>query len=1200
MGFGSGGSVVGVSEQAGAAPGESVKTEVFRSEEADGSIVTKTVRTTTRTVKSSTGELVTTIEVETTTETESTDGTTSTTVAMETREETETEESSLTTTSASDATAVSVSEQAGAAPGESVKTEVFRSEEADGSIVTKTVRTTTRTVKSSTGELVTTIEVETTTETESTDGTTSTTVAMETREETETEESSLTTTSASDATAVSVSEQAGAAPGESVKTEVFRSEEADGSIVTKTVRTTTRTVKSSTGELVTTIEVETTTETESTDGTTSTTVAMETREETETEESSLTTTSASDATAVSVSEQAGAAPGESVKTEVFRSEEADGSIVTKTVRTTTRTVKSSTGELVTTIEVETTTETESTDGTTSTTVAMETRDETDESTTSSIGAVDFKSGNTQDAHSTEDSDVGAHENSTVNQIGSGGIISPTSSSLNGEVELASSKGDDSMSVHSVSTKKVKKSKQKVEDASASLTSDETERTQSTRVAAAWGEEAARSSTEHTSESMQMLMVRSRHSLRLAFDDLVCVNEISKESIDAVEGVTGYAESGMLTAVIGAGRVGKAAFLGALAGETNQTKGKVYYNGSEASSLVRRRATGYCWFGDNHAVWHGTTTVREAMCISASLRQVTAISESCKQETVESWLALLGITELAARQIDSCSTVETRLVAIGVELAFEPGVLLVDEPTSGLDSKGAQRVIHVLQQVARTGRTVVCSLGDSVSSIELRVFSRLLLLSSNGEVLFHGESRSMVQYLEGLPGVKKLSSGKNIIEWALESVGEGSIISQATTAITTTRAGKVRTSRKKKKYASASSMSTGSDTVNREKEMRFVQLFQRSEVKRTLLTQMQRVGYLRPDSAEEHTPALITAFKSEELAAYATSWRTQVVWLTRRVVLSYWRSLSSTVTIRSLMMTSAVTTQWQRFSVMGLFLTVFMRLLWLFVAARSSEYDTFDGVNHGVSLIAWSTLMLGASFALGAIMRASRGNARRENACWRREQAWQAYPAVMYHVCSSVVELLFVLTITFVAAVFTFTLFGFWSVAESGNFTLYWLTLSIFALGQVYLGQWLVRLAPSESIAAAAGAGINFLPLLMFVWYWRGSALGNLTWLLVFLTPQRLALQVLQALVFGSTADSCIYDIEGIDAVAESQLPCRELRLIPSESYSTEQQQLTVHSYAELEYGAERSSVALRLIELGVFLAVFRFLVVVALQKRPEA
>ncbi|GMF49090.1 unnamed protein product [Phytophthora fragariaefolia] len=62
--------VVSSTEEAGATPGETVKTEVFRSEEADGSIVTKTVRTTTRTETFPAGELVTTIEVETIVETE--------------------------------------------------------------------------------------------------------------------------------------------------------------------------------------------------------------------------------------------------------------------------------------------------------------------------------------------------------------------------------------------------------------------------------------------------------------------------------------------------------------------------------------------------------------------------------------------------------------------------------------------------------------------------------------------------------------------------------------------------------------------------------------------------------------------------------------------------------------------------------------------------------------------------------------------------------------------------------------------------------------------------------------------------------------------------------------------------------------------------------------------------------------------------
>ncbi|RLN72145.1 hypothetical protein BBJ28_00021702, partial [Nothophytophthora sp. Chile5] len=813
---------------------------------------------------------------------------------------------------------------------------------------------------------------------------------------------------------------------------------------------------------------------------------------------------------------------------------------------------------------------------------------------------------------------------TVTRSGSGAAVATTETTASlHEAELAlresttaasgssgeSAEGDEARSGSSKkrSKKRSKKSRSKqtgneveISSAVASATSDViTGEKQKMRAAAAWGEETVSSRTvsmETTYKYMQILVLRRERSLTLAFEDLWCTtqtDEGAKVSTDVVKGAMGYAESGAMTAVLGGSRASKAAFLGALAGQLDQSKGKVFYSGHEASALVRRRATGYCWYGDEHAVWHGTTTVREALSFSAHLRQSDEANESNKLEIVESCLELLELTELADQRVDSCSGEEMRLVAIGVELAFAPSVLLVDEPTNGLDAKGAQRIVRALQQVAKTGRTVVCTLGESATAAELRSFDRLLLLSSTGETIFHGESRQFMQYMEALPGVKKLSGSQSLAAWAIESVGGGSTVTTTTTTTTTItgKGGKARTSTKKKKYASGASTSMGTDTASREKETRFVQFFQRSELKRALLTQMQRVGYSRPSTAEEHVPALVAASKRGELAAYAASWGTQMTWLLRRVVLSYWRMVSSVSTVQSAMTaTSAVATQWQRAGVTGLFLLSFVWFLWLFGAARSSEYDTFEGVNYGAALIAWSTLMLGAVFALGAVARASRGNAWREDASWRREQACQAYPALAYHLSSGAVELLLTLAVTFVVVLATFTLFGFWSVAASGSFSLYWLALAIFALGQLCLGQWLVRSVPSGSLAAAAGVGLNLLPLLLFVWSWRSSMLGSFLWLLMLLTPQRFALQTLQALVFGAAADSCL------DA-AEEETPCRELRLIPADESVYSQQQLTVHSYAELEYGAYRASVAFRLLELVLILVAVRYLVVMALTKR---
>ncbi|KAG7387820.1 hypothetical protein PHYBOEH_008117 [Phytophthora boehmeriae] len=874
-------------------------------------------------------------------------------------------------------------------------------------------------------------------------------------------------------------------------------------------------------------------------------------------------------------EEVGSDSGESVKTEVFRSEEADGSIVTKTIRTTTRSEATAAGELVTTIEVETTTETEATDGTKSTTVATETREETTTEVSETTITNIVLAANEEFLAS----GVGDGEGQATARAGTTGLLS-TENNLIGLIDAAYTCSEENKSLANY----VKQTKEEVEEsAMTSYSVAESQKKQTACAAAAWGEEASSPPIKATNElkCTQDLLLLHGHSLRIAVDELSCAVPMSETSpIDVIRGVTGYMEAGEMTAILGATRAGKAAFLGALAGEETPTHGKVLYNGHEASALVRRRATGYCWFGNEYAVANGTTTVREALCFSAYLRQPHEISDSRKLEIVDFYLELLGLKDVADKFINVCTATEFRLVAIGVELAFAPSVLLLDEPTNGLDKKDTLKIIHVLQRVAQMGCTIVCSLGDTASSTEFRAFNRTLFLSSSGEVIFHGESHIMEEYLGGLPGVKKLT-GKSITGWALKSAGVSNM--------TTTRDG--RSSTNKQEHTDVTSMLTEA-RAHLGEETSLVQFFQQSELKCALLAQMERAGYLRA-AEEENVPALITAERDGKLTAFASSKRTQITWLTRRVVLSYWRSLFSIASIRSTMITAFnANALWQRASVVGVFTAALMWLSWFFTTARNTEYDTFDGVNEGTTLIAWSTLTVGASLGVGAV-----AGAWRENGCWCREQAWQTYPALIYHACSSIVELLFVLGITFVVGFVTFSLFNFWSVTTISNFSWYWFVLAIFALSQFYFGQWLARMSPNDNVAAAAAAGINLLPLVSFVCSWRSSVLGSFIWLLMLLTPQRFALQVLQAIVFGATEDSCVTVAE---AAGVKDIPCRELRLIPSDGpYFSGPQQLTVHSYAELEYGAERSRVAFRLAGLVAFLVAFRFITIVALQKRAR-
>ena len=54
--------------------------------------------------------------------------------------------------------------------------------------------------------------------------------------------------------------------------------------------------------------------------------------------------------------------------------------------------------------------------------------------------------------------------------------------------------------------------------------------------------------------------------------------------------------------------------------------------------------------------------------------------------------------------------ERKRTAIGVELITDPNVILLDEPTSGLDSFTAERIVKLLQGLARKcNKTIVCTI-----------------------------------------------------------------------------------------------------------------------------------------------------------------------------------------------------------------------------------------------------------------------------------------------------------------------------------------------------------------------------------------------------------------------------------------------------------------------------------------------------------
>ncbi|KAJ8536617.1 hypothetical protein K7X08_035018 [Anisodus acutangulus] len=237
------------------------------------------------------------------------------------------------------------------------------------------------------------------------------------------------------------------------------------------------------------------------------------------------------------------------------------------------------------------------------------------------------------------------------------------------------------------------------------------------------------------------------SARLAWKDLtVMVTLNSGETQNVLEGLTGYAEPGTFTALMGPSGSGKSTFLDALSGRLVSNaflSGRVLLNGRKADLSFGTAA--YVTQDDTLI---GTLTVRETISYSAQLRLPDRMPWSEKRTLIESTIIEMGLQDCADTVIGNwhlrgISGGEKRRVSIALEILMRPRLLFLDEPTSGLDSASAFFVTQTLRGLSRDGRTVIASIHQPSSEV-FELFDRLYLLSG-GKTVYFGQASEAYEF-----------------------------------------------------------------------------------------------------------------------------------------------------------------------------------------------------------------------------------------------------------------------------------------------------------------------------------------------------------------------------------------------------------------------------------------------------------------------
>lgn len=167
--------------------------------------------------------------------------------------------------------------------------------------------------------------------------------------------------------------------------------------------------------------------------------------------------------------------------------------------------------------------------------------------------------------------------------------------------------------------------------------------------------------------------------------------------------------------------------------------------------------------DNHL--HSLLTVSESMNFAFKLKTGNSVNAFKKWKKICDILETFGLANKENELVGNLSGGQQKRLAIAVEIVDDPQVLFLDECTTGLDSSSSRKCIQILKNLAREGRTIVCTIHQP-SGLLIRMFDHLYALA-DGQCVYQGSGALLVKFLSEIN--LQCPSSNNPADFLLETV-----------------------------------------------------------------------------------------------------------------------------------------------------------------------------------------------------------------------------------------------------------------------------------------------------------------------------------------------------------------------------------------------------------------------------------------------
>lgn len=226
------------------------------------------------------------------------------------------------------------------------------------------------------------------------------------------------------------------------------------------------------------------------------------------------------------------------------------------------------------------------------------------------------------------------------------------------------------------------------------------------------------------------MSTTKEDIKIELKDVTKSYYVGQQSVCALNGVNLSIRNGEFLVVKGVSGSGKSTLLNILGNLDIPTSGKVLVDGIDLSTLSKKESNQYRLnrigfiFQSFYLLPH--LKVKD----NVALPMVVANKKKRKERVLE-LLHKVGLSNRVNHYPNELSGGEQQRVAIARAIANETDIILADEPTGNLDETNEKNVIEFLQQLSRTGVTVIVSTHNQVME---QAASRVIMLEHGSMVI----------------------------------------------------------------------------------------------------------------------------------------------------------------------------------------------------------------------------------------------------------------------------------------------------------------------------------------------------------------------------------------------------------------------------------------------------------------------------------